>query len=218
MEENKIINKASVDIELCDMMRTIDSNTVEAEAINIKVVKEQSCDKVLVGENLKYTVKIINECGPVVHDLLFKDTFDECTKLVEGSFTVDDHPETPDVHENTLSFWIDKLESCDIITITFEVKVTEECCRRSCPEPEKSRTPITRTTISRFERVIVGTGVRGATVYATFPGSVVRSAVVNLLGAWLIAVPGSLSAGNVITVVQVEPGKAPSDPVFVTVF
>ena len=89
MEEKKIINSAGVDIELCDGTHTIKSNSVEAEAINIKLIKEQSCPKVLVGETLKYTVKIINECGSEVHDLIFKDTFDNCTKYVEGSFTVD---------------------------------------------------------------------------------------------------------------------------------
>ena len=217
MAENKIINQAGVDIELCDGTHTIESNIVEAEPIHIRVEKEQSCDRVLVGEKIQYTVKVINECGPEVHDLLFKDALDECTRFVEGSFMVDDHPETPELLVNTLTFVIDTLESCDMVTIAFEVEVTAECCHCNRPEPEQSRTPTTRTTISRFERVIAGTGVRGATVYATFSGDVVRSAVVNLLGAWSIQVPDSLSAGDTIIVVQVEPGKEPSDPVIVKV-
>ena len=218
MEKSKIINTAGVEIELCDGKHTIESNTVEAEAVNIKVEKEQSCDKVLVGEKLKYTVLIINECGTEVHDLLFRDTFDECTIFVKGSFTVNGKPETPDVYGNKLAFRIEKLESCETITITFEVEVTEDCCKCKHPEPEKSREPFTRTAISRFERVIVGTGIRGATVFATFPGGAVGSSVVGSFGTWSISVIGSLSAGDIITVVQTEAGKDPSSPVFITVF
>jgi len=142
---------------------------------------------------------------------------DECTIFVEGSFTVDGNPKTPEVHDNTLVFLIDKLERCDTITITFEAEVTKACCKCNRPEPEKSREPVTRTTISRFEPFIVGTGIRGATIIAIFPGNVERSTTVNLLGAWSIRVPVSLSAGQTITVFQVEPGKEPSNPVTVRV-
>jgi len=219
MEENKIKNHATVEIELCDEKHVIESNTIEAEAVSIKLEKEQSCSQVMVGGKIKYTVKIINECGAEVHDLLFKDTCDECTKFVEGSFMVGEHHVTPEIHDHTLSYKIDKLESCDTITITFEVEATEACCKcHPCPDPDKSAKPSTRSSISRFERYVTGTGVRGATVYVTFPGDVVRSSTVSFLRAWSVRVPETLSAGDVITVVQVEPGKKPSDPVTITVF
>lgn len=218
MEENKIRNQSSIRIELCDGEHTIESNIVEVEPIDIKVIKEQSCNKALVGDKIKYTVKIINECGAETHDLLFKDVLNECLRFIDGSFTVNEHPETPEIHDNTLTFTIETLESCETITITFEVEVTEDCCTCNRPEPETSRTPVTRTSISRFERVLAGTGIRGATVYATFPGGIVRSAIVNIFGTWSITIPIGLSARDTITVVQVESGKEPSDSVSVRVF
>jgi len=216
MEENKIKNTASVEIELCDEIHTIESNQVEADVVNIRVEKEQSCGKVFVGGKIKYTVKIISECGEVT-DLLFKDVFDECTKYVEGSFEINGDKETPDIDDNVLTFKIDKIESCDTITITFEVEVTDECCHCQRPDPERSRQPVTRSTISRFERVITGTGIRGATISVKFPDGEIRDTTVNFLGAWTVFVPGNLFAGDVITVVQIEPNKQPSDPISVTV-
>jgi len=151
-----------------------------------------------------------------VHDLLFKDTFDECTRFVEGSFMVNGHNETPEVHDNTITFEIETLESCDTITITFEVKVTEECC--SCGvEPEKSQVPNVIRPITRFNPVIFGTGVRGATVVVTFANGTQRSTVVGIAGSWSVNSTGLLSGGDVITVVQTESGKEPSDPVVITV-
>ena len=215
MKENKIINRASLEVELCDHTHIIESNPVEAEAINIKVEKTQSCDKVLVGGVIKYTIKIISECGEA-EDLLFKDIIDDCTRFVDDSFTVNGKREKPNVKDNILTFKIDKLESCETITITFEVEVTKQCC--SChPHPEKSKTPTTRLTVSRYERSLTGSGERGAIIHVKYPDGSTSSTSVNLLRSWTISLPLGMSSGDLIYIIQEEQGKAPSDTITVRV-
>ena len=218
MEENKIINQSSIEVELCDGTHIIEGDIIEAEAVHIKIEREQSCGKALVGKNIKYTVKVINACGSEVDDIIFKNTFDKCTIFVEDSFYVDGDRETPEVVDNHLKFKLDTLGRGETITITFEVEVTEECSKcEPDPDPEKSAVPHVVTPVTRFNPLVFGTGVSGATVYATFANGVVRDDTVSALRSWSINSVGQLSAGDIITFIQVEHGKEPSDPVFVTV-
>ena len=214
--ENKIINQASVEIEMHDGMHVIKSDLVEINPINIKVVKTANCDRVVVGGTIVYTIKIINECTSDVEDLLFKDVIDSCTEYVKDSFKVGDDYKTPDLDGDTLSYKIEKLESCDEVTIMFEVKVGEECGKCQ-PDPEKSAQPTVTRPITRFNTMITGGGVRGAMVTVTFDDDTERSTTVGLLRTWSVSSIGMLSSGDTIKIVQKEPGKKPSDPVYVTV-
>jgi len=125
-EEHKIKNKASLNLELCGEEFEIESNETEAEKIKITVEKSQSCNFVLVGEKIKYTVKITNDSCVEIEDVVFKDELDDCVEFVAGSFTVDGKHVTPVIRDGVLKYTIPKLEPCQTVVITFEVKV-EDC-------------------------------------------------------------------------------------------
>jgi hypothetical protein len=64
------------------------------------------------------------------------------------------------------------------------------------------------------DRVITGTGVPGATVVVTFPDGTKTAVIVKSDGTWQAPVPAGVSLRNdqLITAVQTEAGKNPSEP------
>jgi hypothetical protein len=75
--------------------------------------------------------------------------------------------------------------------------------------------PPTVKPIDRNDKIITGEGKAGAEITVTFPGGTTVTVKVEPDGVWKAPVPDSvrLKDGDVIKVVQTEPGKAPSDPV-----
>ena len=212
-----IKNRALVELELCEQTVEIASEPVETTPISLKVTKTQDCDFVFIGERIKYTVIIENECGGELHNLKFKDELDECLEFVEGSFRVGDEPATPEIVDGVLEYMIAELPSCETLAITFEVVVTEACCRGCRPDPEHSETPTVRAMYA-YSPSMGGTGVYGATIYVERPSGAVVHTTVLAGGSWNLTLSAPYpSAGQVYKVWQVEPGKSPSKIVSVTV-
>ena len=211
--EEKIINRALIELDLCGTAFEIASEPVETTPVKIKVTKTQDCEFVLIGEHIKYAVTIENECGGELHNVKFKDELDECVEFVEGSFRVGDEPATPELVGRTLEYVISELPSCETVEITFEVKTTDECCRGCRPDPEQSAIPTVRPMFA-FSPAVGGTGVRGATIFVERPGGQVVQTTVLPGGSWnLILAAPPPRAGDVFRVWQVEPGKTKSEVV-----
>ena len=81
---------------------------------------------------------------------------------------------------------------------------------------EQSADP-TIDSITAGDKVVTGTGVPGASITVTFPGGSTASATVGSDGHWPVNSPIVLSAGDIVTAVQTEPGKSPSSTVSATV-
>jgi len=218
LEKNKVINKATVELEFCDGIKIVESNTTEAQAIKLVLEKTQDCDFVLVGHKIKYTVRILNECEVELHDVIFKDILDDCVEFVEGSFEIDGEVKTPEVEEGILKFIFPVLEKEETV-ITFEVEATDDCCCKPKPKPVKSDPP-TIASVRTNSTHVAGTGIAYATVYVTFPGEYIESYVVNNGGNWNAKMPDGYTPmiGDIIFSIQVEPGKDPSLPVETVVY
>jgi len=211
--EEKIINRALVELDLCGTTVEVASEPVETTPVKVKVTKTQDCEFVLIGERIKYTVFIENECGGELHNVKFKDELDECVKFVEGSFRIDDEQKEPEVVDGVLEYVIEELPSCKTLEINFEVMATDACCHgcRPDPDPEQSAIPTVRTILA-FSPAVGGTGVTGATIYVERPnGQIVQT---NVLpgGSWnLVLAAPTPHAGDVFKIWQVEPGKKESE-------
>ena len=83
----------------------------------------------------------------------------------------------------------------------------------------KSVDPIVDEPVYREDPSITGTGEPGATITVTLPDNTEFSTTVPPSGTWKADLPSgkSLDTGDVISVVQTEVGKDPSDEVLVTV-
>jgi len=212
----KIKNNASINFQACEEEIKIESNELETNPIKIRIEKKQDCDFVLIGENIKYTIEIENQCSTDLFDLVFKDRFDECTEFVEGSFRVNDHVEHPTLVDHELIFEIEKLEECEELTITFEVKTTDDCCHCTHPQPEQSEPPTIRHP-NYNDNYVNGTGVPYATIEVEFPGGQIVSTTVNNGGNWRVDAPYRLQRGDTVYAIQIEPNKSPSIQVSATV-
>jgi|GEM_PF-1817170 len=213
--EEKIKNRASIELELCDKTIEIASEEIEITPIKLKITKTQDCDFVVIGERIKYTVFIENECGGAVYGLKFKDELDQCLEYVEGSFRVGEEHKTPEIMEGILTYEIEEIGSCETLEISFEVIATESCCRGCRPDPERSTAPTIRPMIP-LNPAMSGTGVSGATVFVEFPNGEIRQVMVYA-GNWGIIAPTLPRSGDVIKAWQIEPGKEESDIVTITV-
>ena len=118
-----ITNRSQVEIEACDETIAVQSNETTVNILRLEVVKTAGCNISAVGHHIDYCVRITNESGADLHDLVFRDTIDSRTSFVAGSFTVNGHPRTPTVHGHTISFNIAELEDDETITICFRVRV-----------------------------------------------------------------------------------------------
>ena len=213
----KIDNQATVSLEACDRTIEVTSNEVTTRPIKIRLEKKQDCDIVLVGETVKFTIEIENECSTDVENLIFKDRLHDCFDYVEGSFHVNGHEEHPEFDDDTLTFRIDELNSCETVTITFEVTVTEECCLGCRPEPEQSATP-TVMPMYPYSPTMTGTGIAGATIYVERPNGAIVQTTVYPGGHWSLTLSAPYpTAGQIYKIWQIEPGKEQSTIVTVTV-
>jgi len=211
----EIENKAVVSLEACNRTIEVASNEITTKPIKLRLEKKQDCDIVLIGENVKFTIEIENQCSTDVENLMFKDRLHDCFHYVEGSFRVNGIEEHPELEDRTLIFEIDQLRSCESVTIEFEVTVTDDCC--DCTTEEQSATP-TVMPLYQYSPSMNGTGISGATIYVERPSGAVVQTTVYPGGHWNLTLPAPYpSAGQIYKVWQVEPGKEPSEIVTITV-
>ena len=118
-----ITNRSQIEIEACDETITVNSNETTVTRLNLEVHKTAGCNITAVGHHIDYCVKVTNESGADLHDLVFKDTLDPHTSFVPGSFTVNGHSATPTVHGQTITYNIHQLEDDESINICFRVRV-----------------------------------------------------------------------------------------------
>ena len=211
--EEKIKNKTLIEVELCGDKIEIASNTVETTPVKLMITKAADCDFVVIGERIKYTVTIKNECGGDLQNLKFKDELDECVEYVEGSFKVGDDEKEPELIDRMLTYEIEELKSCEKLEITFEVLATDDCCR-GC-RVDKSAAPTIRVMVP-LTTTVNGTGISGSTVFVKFPNGETKQTTV-ILGNWAIQAPDRLRIGDEISAWQKEVGKEESDVVTRTV-
>jgi len=120
-----ITNRAQIEIEACDETIVVESNEATVNKLRLTVVKNAGCNITAVGHHVDYWVRVINESGVDVHDLLFKDVLDSHTSYVTGSFRVNGSPATPTVVGQTLTYLIPELGDDDDneVVICFRVTV-----------------------------------------------------------------------------------------------
>jgi len=212
---NNIENKAVIKIDTCDNQIEIASIELITKPIKLQIEKKQDCDFVLIGDNIKYSIEIKNQCGTEVEDIIFEDKLDKCTRCTEGSFKVNGETKKPEIINNCLIYKIERIKSCETICIVFEVCVTDDCCNCN-PEPDKSATPTVKQ-IEDNANSVQGTGIPYATVYVEFPNGNVIPGTVNNGSNWNINAPQRLYKGQIVSVWQLEPGKEPSDIISVIV-
>jgi len=209
-----IKNQSIVEVEVCDDKKVeFKSEEIETTPIKLKIKKEHDCDVVAIGEKIHYTVHIENECSTDVKNVLFKDHLDPCTKFVEGSFKVNEHEHHPEIEGHTITYRISEIESCQTVKIEFDVETTEECCT-SCHMQSQAPTILPLVPLTT---AVLGTGVPSALIKVTFPGGECVETNVNNLRSWRVTAPHRLHRGEVVTAIQIEPGKSPSNPVTRTV-
>jgi len=211
----RIRNRALVELEFCGNKVEVASETIETTPVKLSITKTQDCDYVAIGETIRYTVVIENECGGELSGLVFRDELDECVQFVGGSFHVDGHERDAEVIDGVLTYEIEELGSCDKVEITFEVLATETCCRGCTPPAERSRPPTIRT-ILPMSSAVSGTGVSGAIVFVKFPGGETRQTTV-VLGNWVVTAPARLRPHEEVSAWQQEPGKEVSEIVTRTI-
>jgi len=120
-------NQSFLDFELCDEAVSVHSEPVDIDVIDLTMTKVASCDKVVVGKDICYTVTIVNN-SDVEIDGTFRDPLDENVEYVTGSFKVtvgEDHPieENPTISpENVMTYPI-TIPADETVVIEFCVKV-----------------------------------------------------------------------------------------------
>ena len=207
---DKIIkNYASLEFELCGKQEEEHSNETEVSKIDL-IIKKYACDKVRCGSELEYTVTVKNESEVSVYDIIFEDELDEKTHYVHQSFEVDGIKETPQIDGNTLSYKIEELKEGQEIIITFKVKIV-------CEEKEKSEKP-TINAVYKNDKLIAGKGVAGASVEVEDHHGNTHSLTVDAGGNWAVTPQAPWpKTGDIISAVQTEEDKLPSDKVQITV-
>ena len=98
---------------------------------------------------------------------------------------------------------------------TVEVKVTVSDNTQPKPEEDKSKTPIVDP-VNDGDTSISGKGEPGSDIIINIPGKDPIKTTVDDGGKWIAPIDPA-HEGDVIKVVQIEVGKKPSDPAYVTV-
>ena len=119
----QIINRAQIEIEACDETITVQSNSEIVNKLQLEVAKTAGCNITAVGNQVSYCVRVTNDSGVDLFDLLFRDMIDPHTSFVAGSFTVDGQPRTPTVQGHTITYNIPELRDDETINICFHVRV-----------------------------------------------------------------------------------------------
>jgi len=97
-----ILNQTFLDLELCDKTVTVPSEPVTTEVIDLLITKEASCGFVLKGNNICYTVTIVNKSDIVIEDVVFRDPLDLNLTYVKDSFRMDDVLAEPYIDKNNV--------------------------------------------------------------------------------------------------------------------
>ena len=118
-----IINRSQIEIEACDETITVTSNETNVSVLHLEVVKTAGCNITAIGHHIDYCVRVTNNSGVDLFDLVFRDTLDPRTSFVVGSFTVDGQPRTPTVQNNTITYNIPEIRANETINICFRVRV-----------------------------------------------------------------------------------------------
>lgn len=130
----KIKNKALLEVELFGKRHIIESNETVVEEIKILFEKFASCKYVFKDEPIKYDIVIKNESNIKLTDFVFKDTLDDDTKYINGTFKINGHHYNPRIHGKTLEFPICELKDNEQLLISFETKLDENNhkCEHKC--------------------------------------------------------------------------------------
>jgi len=80
-------NQTFLDFELCEEAVSVESGITEVDVIDLRISKQASCDMVVVGKDVCYTVTIVNN-SDVSLDVTFRDPLDVNAVYVEESFTI----------------------------------------------------------------------------------------------------------------------------------
>ena len=118
-----ILNRSQIEIEACDETITVQSNETNVSILRLSVVKTAGCNISAVGHHIDYCVRITNDSGVDLHDLVFRDTLDPRTSFVPGSFTVDGQQRAPIIQGHTIIYNIPEIRDGETITICFRVRV-----------------------------------------------------------------------------------------------
>ena len=119
----QITNRSQIEIEACDETIAVQSNETTVNVLQLHVVKTAGCNITAVGHHIDYCVRVTNDSGVTLYDLVFRDTIDSRTSYVTGSFTVDGTPRTPTVQGHTITYVIPELRDDESINICFRVRV-----------------------------------------------------------------------------------------------
>jgi len=129
-------NQTFLDLELCEESITINSDIVDVDVIDLTLTKEASCNMVIVGKDVCYTVTIVNN-SDVALDTTFRDPLALNTTYVEDSFTVkvgDEEPvgETPSIDGDNVMTHPLTVPANETVVVEFCVTVDSA----TPPEPE----------------------------------------------------------------------------------
>ena len=117
-------NYSELNVETCDSeIATTTSNTVEVDVVELSIEKSASCGWTVPGGVITFCSVIDNPSETDLFDVLFKDELDPRFEYQDGSFEVDESPETPTITGNTIEFLITELKGGTSVKICFKVKV-----------------------------------------------------------------------------------------------
>ena len=122
-----VLNSSHLDVEVDGVTKTIDSNEVQVEVVNLSIVKSAASSWTIQGGTIHYCVAVTNESETeTITDAVFRDVLADRLTYVEDSFTVDGDEETPVISGQTISYTIPTLEPEQTVNICFAVTVGPE--------------------------------------------------------------------------------------------
>jgi len=128
-------NRTFADVTLCGQTVSAQSELVSTDIINLTVEKAASCDYVLVGGRLCYTIVITNDSDvdfiegqDELGKIIFRDPLADNLTYVTDSFTISINggtavPATPTLVGNVLTYDGIELEAGQFATVVFCVIV-----------------------------------------------------------------------------------------------
>jgi len=121
-----ITNTASADLELCDELVQITSNTISFEVAEILITKYVNCPSTVVGGTLRFCIEISNPSTTAINNVILRDALDPRLQYVPGSFTINGVPATPSVVGNVLSYNIGTIPPLSTVVACFRVRVLSQ--------------------------------------------------------------------------------------------
>ena len=116
--------KNKAELLVCCDGRTVkvESNTVEAKKLDIKIKKFEDKKCVIAGDTITYTCIIKNDSHMMLDNVQFVDHFSKGLKYEPGTFKVNGHEKHPTVKGNDIFYDIKNFEKGEI-EIAFKCKV-----------------------------------------------------------------------------------------------